>query len=157
MKQLEARLGICAVFAMLAFVPVAHADSKENPAIVYRYSLMELIGANFGPLYMMQEGKVAWDDARVAGYGKDLKALVGLNIMRGFPPGSDKGKTHAKPEIWKNMKDFTKKMRAMQREAAKLGDLAQTKDRAAIGKQIGVTGKACASCHDDYKTKEEGE
>jgi len=58
----------------------------------------------------------------MAAYGKDLKAVVGLNIMRGFPPGSDQGATKAKPEIWKNLEDFQKKLEAMQTEATKLGE-----------------------------------
>jgi cytochrome c556 len=149
-------LGVSLVVSAVVGALPALAE-EENPAIVYRDSLMHLIGLNFGPMFMMQDGKIPWDDARMAGYGKDLKALVGLNIMRGFPPGSDKGDTHAKPEIWSNLEDFTKKMEAMQMEAAKLGDIAQGSDRKAIGEQIGVTGKACASCHDDYKEKEEGE
>ena len=40
-----------------------------------------------------------WDDARVAGYAKDLAALATLNALRGFPEGSLEGETKAKAEI----------------------------------------------------------
>jgi cytochrome c556 len=129
----------------------AAALAEENPAIEYRQSLMSLIGSNYGPMSMSVDGDIAWDDARIAGWGKDLKALSQLNAMRGFAEGSEGG--NAKPGIWTNMDDFRKKMEAMELEAAKLGDVAQGGDRKAITEQIAATGKACKSCHDDYKKK----
>ena len=60
----------------------------------------------------------------------------------------------AKPAIWDNLADFQQKMEAMQLEAAKLGDVAASGDRQAIGDQIAATGKTCKSCHDEYKEKD---
>ncbi len=131
------------------------AVAEEHPAIEYRESLMTLVGANFGPMVAMLKGEIPWDDARMAAYGKDLKAVVGLDILRGFPPGSDQGETRAKPGIWENLEDFQKKLEAMQTEATKLGDTAAGADRKAIGDQIAATGKTCKSCHDEYKKKDD--
>jgi len=149
-------LRAAAACALLTTAPAAvFADEDENPAIAYRESMMTLIGHNFGPMQQTLEGKIPWDDARMAAWGKDLAALAGLNQMRGFPEGSDKGDTHAKPEIWKNMDDFRKKMEDFQLEAAKLGKVAAGGDRKAIEEQIKATGKTCGSCHDDYKEKDD--
>lgn len=137
----------------IALSASALADEGENPAIEYRQSLMTLIGANFGPMAATVEGEVPWDDARMAGWGKDLKAVSGLNAMRGFPAGSEGG--HAKPEIWSNLEDFQKKMEAMQFEIAKMGDAAMSGDREAIKTQLAATGKSCKACHDDYKKKDD--
>lgn len=144
----------CALVTM-APVAVLADDDDENPAIAYREAMMTLIGHNFGPMQMTLEGKIPWDDARMAGYGKELAALAGLNQMRGFPEGSDKGDTHAKPEIWKNMDDFKKKMEEFQLAAAKLGKVAAGGDRKAISAEIEATGKTCGACHDDYKEKDD--
>ena len=143
------------IVAAIAAQPVGHAAEQENPAIAYRHSLMTLIGHNFGPMAMTVQGEIPWDDDRMAAWGKDLKAVAGLNAMRGFPEGSLEGNTHAKPEIWKNLEDFSKKMESMQLEAAKLGDVAATRDRKAISEQLAATGKTCKSCHDDYKQKDD--
>lgn len=149
-------LRAAAACVLLTTAPVAvFADEDENPAIAYRESMMTLIGHNFGPMQQTLEGKIPWDDARMAAWGKDLAALAGLNQMRGFPEGSDKGDTHAKPEIWKNMDDFRKKMEDFQLAAAKLGKVAAGGDRKAIEEQIKATGKTCGSCHDDYKEKDD--
>jgi cytochrome c556 len=153
MKSFVPFLGLSAVLAVSAFSGAASAD--ENPAIEYRESLMTLVGANFGPMTLMVKGDIPWDDARMAAYGKDLAAVAGLNIMRGFPPGSDQGDTHAKPEIWLDMEDFTAKMESFQDEAMKLGQVAAGGDRKAIADQIGATGKTCKSCHDEYKEKDD--
>ncbi len=149
-------LPAAAVCALVAATSVAVAsEENENPAIAYRESMMTLIGHNFGPMQQTLEGKIPWDDARMAAWGKDLAALATLNQMRGFPEGSDKGDTHAKPEIWKNMDDFKKKMEDFQMAAAKLGKVAAGGDRKAIEEQIKATGKTCGSCHDDYKEKDD--
>lgn len=149
-------LRVAAACAFVAATSVAVAsDDDENPAIAYRESMMTLIGHNFGPMQMTLEGKIPWDDARMAGYAKELAALAGLNQMRGFPEGSDKGDTHAKPEIWKNMDDFKKKMEEFQLAAAKLGEVAAGGDRKAISAEIEATGKTCGACHDDFKEKDD--
>jgi cytochrome c556 len=148
-------LGMGAAVALCAIAGAAGATEEKHPALAYRESAMTLIGANFGPMMMSMKGEIPWDDKRIAGYGKDLAALATLNLMRGFPPGSDKGKTHAKPAIWKNLEDFTKKMEDFQSAAAKLGQVAAGGDRKAIEEQIKATGKTCGSCHDDYKEKDD--
>lgn len=148
-------LGAGAALALSALAGVAAATEDKDPALAYRESMMTLIGANFGPMMMATKGEIPWDDKRMAGWGKDLAALATLNQMRGFPPGSDKGETHAKPEIWKNMEDFTKKMEDFQLAAAKLGQVAAGSDRKAIEEQVKATGKTCGSCHDDYKEKDD--
>ena len=70
-----------------------------------------------------------------------------------FAPGTDMGNTKAKPEIWENMDDFKAKAEKMQAETAKLLQVAQTGDAAALKAQVGETGKACKACHDNYRNK----
>ena len=143
----------CALFMSAALATPA-VLAKENPAIAYRKSVMTLLGSNFGPMSMTAKGDIPWDDARMAAWGKDLKTVTSLNILRGFPEDSGTGKTNAKPEIWQNFDDFKKKLETMQLEAAKLGDLAAAGDRKAITEQIAVTGKSCKSCHEKYEKEE---
>lgn len=142
------------VIAAAAVLLPAAALAEKNPAIGYRHALMDLVYANFGPIGGMVKGEIPWDDARVAGYGKDLKAIASLNAMRGWPAGSEG--SDSLPEIWTRMDDFQKKMEAFQAEASKLGDVAASGDREAIKAQFGATGKTCKSCHDDFKKDDEG-
>ena len=100
--------------AAVALLPAVSLAEERHPAIGYRQALMDLVYANFGPIGAMVKGDIPWDDARVAGYGKDLKAIAGLNAMRGWPAGSEGGESL--PEIWSKLDEFQKKMETFQAE-----------------------------------------
>ena len=142
-----------AAYALVTMAPVAVLadDDDENPAIAYREAMMTLIGHNFGPMQMTLEGKIPWDDARMAGYGKELAALAGLNQMRGFPEGSDKGDTHAKPEIWKEQAKFKEGSEKMQAEVTKLAAAAKTGSLDNLKAAFGPAAQSCKACHDQYR------
>jgi cytochrome c556 len=70
-----------------------------------------------------------------------------------FPPGSDKGKTHALPAIWKNKSDF-------EAHFAKLGTdskaaLAAITDEASFKANFPAVLKDCGACHQTYRAKDE--
>ncbi|MFV0477306.1 MAG: c-type cytochrome [Parahaliea sp.] len=138
----------------LAPVAVSHFDDKE-PLQSYRQSYWALVGANFGAMGAMVKGEIPWSDAQLKRYAEDLEALTELDLLRGFAPGSEKGKTRAKPEIWENMADFEQKFSDLQRAADALEEIVDDGgDRKAIAGAIGNVGKACKACHDDYKSKD---
>jgi len=146
-------IGAAALSAALLSLPVlSHFDDKEMPQS-YRQSYFALLAANFGPMVSAVKGEIPWDQARMEDWANDLAALSTLDVMRGFVDGSDKGTTRAKPEIWQNKADFTSKMETMHKELATLQKVTAAGDRAAIAIQVGVAGKACKSCHDDYKAE----
>ncbi|SPE34360.1 Cytochrome c' [Burkholderiales bacterium] len=63
------------------------------------------------------------------------------------------GDSAAKPEIWTEQERFKKLAGEMQDRVAKLNDAARSGDVAAIRSAFGEAGKACKSCHDDYRRK----
>lgn len=138
----------------IALSPLAlsHFDDKEIPQS-YRQSFFAMVGTNFGPMVAMVKGEMPWDQERLQGYANDLATLTHLNIMRGFVDGSDKGKTRAKPEIWQNKADFESKMNDLGSAVTALQEAATGSDRKQIGQAVGAAGKACKSCHDEYKAK----
>ena len=109
---------------------------------------------NFGPMGAMVKGEAPWDAEKFAAYAKDLSAISTLNVERGFAPGSDKGTTRAKPEIWENMDDFTAKLSDFREAAANLNTAAASGDADSMKAAFGATGKACKACHDEYKSKD---
>lgn len=137
----------------LSPLALSHFDDKEIPQS-YRQSFFAMVATNFGPMAAMVKGEMPWDQERMQGFSNDLATLTTLNIMRGFPEGSDTGKTRAKPEIWQNKADFESKMNDLASAAAALQKAAAGGDKKQIAQQVGATGKACKSCHDDYKSKE---
>ena len=132
---------------------VAHLNDKE-PMQSYRQSYFTLVAMNFGPIGSMVKGEMPWDDAKLKTFAGDLAALANMDVSRAFPPGSDKGTTRAKPEIWDNKEDFKGKLQDMQQALAALQVAAGSGDKKIIAEATGAAGKACKACHDEYKSKE---
>ncbi|EED32745.1 cytochrome c, class II [gamma proteobacterium NOR5-3] len=127
---------------------------KEEAMQSYRQSYFTLIAMNFGPMTAMVKGDMPWDDAKMLALAEDFAAIASVDVARAFGPGSDKGTTRAKPEIWENTDDFLEKYAALQSAAEGLLAAAQSGDRSAIGGAIKETGGTCKACHDEYKAKD---
>lgn len=146
-------LAAAALSGALVSLPVlSHFDDEQVPQS-YRQSYFALLAANFGPMVAAVKGEIPWDQVKMENWANDLAALSTLDIMRGFVDGSDKGTTRAKPEIWQDKADFTSKMETLHKELASLQQVTAGGDKAAIGNQVAAAGKACKSCHDDYKAE----
>jgi len=149
-KHWLAATGLCG--ALLSLPAAAHFDDQQMPQS-YRQSYFALLAANFGPMVASVKGEIPWDQVKLQSWADDLGALATLDVMRGFADGSDKGTTRAKPEIWENKADFDSKLEALRKELASLQQVTTGGDREAISAQVAATGKACKSCHDDYKAE----
>ncbi len=144
---------LCGSVLAFSTVAIAHAedDDPKKEAIGYRQSVMTIVGWNFKPMGAMVKGEKPFDAKAFARHAKDLAAVTSVDILTGFPEDSDGEGSKAKAEIWLKWDDFKDKMGVMQREAAKLAEVAAGGDQEAMKKQFGATGKTCKGCHDDYK------
>lgn len=149
------RAATLASVAALAMSPLAlsHLDEDQFHQS-YRQSYFALLGANFGPIGAMVKGEMPWNQEQMQGFTNDFVAVTTLNILRGFPEGSEQGTTRAKPEIWDNQDDFAGKFDDLKAEAAALQTTVAGGDRGAIAQQVGAVGQACKACHDEYKAKD---
>ena len=146
-------IAAAALTSAIALPSLAHIE-KSEPLQSLRQSYFALVGMTFGPMADMVKGNIPWDDATFTAWSKDLAALTHFSVERGFAPGSEGGKTRAKPEIWLDTEDFNNKLAAFKTEAQKLATAAESGDAAAIKTQFGATGKTCKGCHDEYKSKD---
>ena len=97
---------------------------------------------------------MAWDDAKVEAFAANVAGMATVDVARAFGPGTDKGKTRAKPEIWENTDDFLEKYGNFKAAAAGLAEAAETGDKGTIAAAFKETGGACKACHDEYKAKD---
>ena len=142
-----------ASLAVVVTVPaVAHVERTE-PLQSLRQSYFAIVGMTFGPMGDMVKGKIEWNDAQFAAWADDLAAVSKVSVERGFAPGSEKGKTRAKPEIWENTDDFAQKLANFRSEAAALAAAANAGDKSATIEQFKLTGGTCKACHDNYKSR----
>lgn len=147
------RVAILAAALVAAPAVLAHSV-KDEPLQSYRQSIFALVGANFGPIAAMVKGDIPWDEDAMEGYADDLEDIVGLDLVRGFAPGSEKGTTRAKPEIWDNVDDFASKLEDLRDAAEALEKAVDSEDRKVIASAVRDTGGACKACHDEYKAKD---
>jgi cytochrome c556 len=84
-----------------------------------------------------------------------------MNVARFFPAGSDKpvegskiaGFTRAEPAIWSQPDKFKMAQETLTQALDKLAAAAKSGDESAMKAAAGGVGKACKSCHDDFRAK----
>lgn len=146
------RPAIAAVLLLAATaVSVQAQQLKPEDQIKQRKSGYAVIGHNFGSLGAMAQEKKPYNKEEAV-RNAELVSVLADYPRNFFGPGTDKGETKAKAEIWKNRADFDDKMEKMIAEARKLPQAARG-DLASLKKAVGDTGAACKACHDDYRAK----
>lgn len=143
-------LALSTVAALATALPAAAQFQKPEDAIKYRKAAFTVMGAHFGRIGAMVNNRVPFD-AKVASENADLVADLAKLPFAGFGPGTDKGDTRAKPEIWSEMDKFNAGAKKMQEDTAKLAAAAKGGNLDAIKAAFGEAGKSCKGCHDNYR------
>lgn len=132
------------------------ADEPVNIA-KYRQNFMKANSAHLGMIAAVVKGEVSLTD-ELAGNAQalaEMGEMLSANLQQLFPEGSGKTadvKTRALPAIWEKWSEFEQVAMTFQEEAAKLAEVAQGGDMAAIAQQVGVVGKqGCGACHDTFR------
>lgn len=150
MKKLTAYL--LAGAALVMAVPASAQFAKAEDAIKYRQSALFVMQQNFSRVAGMAGGKIPFD-ANVAAQSAVVAEFMAKLPWAGFGPGTDKGDTKAKPEIWTNRTKFDDYARKMQGEMSQLASAAKSGNLDSIKLAVNATGGACKACHDDFRAK----
>ena len=135
---------VLSVALLLGFAGVAQAEmSREEVAIKFRRNAYSMLTWYFGPLSKMAKGISPYDRDAFIRNAETLAFLVKLP-KEGFIPGSDKGDTKARPEIWSEAGRF---------KTGKLVELAKGNNFDATKEQLVKVQKACKACHEDFKNR----
>jgi len=152
-------LGIrCLAVAVCVSFGLAVLEAAAGPAEIAQIKprqdkLRDMGGAQKAINDEIKKGRIDWDNTVIpnAQTIKDRSAY----LLNWFPKGSgpETGKkTYALPAIWQKNDDFVKLGKAVQGEAAKLNQVALSKDGNALKAQMESLGKACKACHDSYRS-----
>jgi len=133
-------------------LPAAAQFAKPEDAIKYRKNALFVMQQNFGRVAAMAGGKAPFD-AKVAAESAAVAEFTSKLPWEGFGPGTDKGDTKAKPEIWSEKAKFDDEARKMQAEMAKLSAAAKSGNLDSIKVAVNAVGGTCKSCHDDFRAK----
>ena len=150
------RLGfVAATVATIGFGAVSVMAQDKEAIIKERRDTMKRQGDDFKAVqeYVKGDG----DQATAVAKLNDLLAING-KIVGLFPPGTSMtdfpGKTGAKPAIWEEWDKFKTLPDGLKAEEEKLLTAVKSGDKAAIGAQLGATGKnGCGACHTPYREK----
>ncbi|MDX1422379.1 MAG: cytochrome c [Kiloniellales bacterium] len=147
---------IFAAAVAAAGLSATKAGAQDDPAalIAYRQSIMKAIGGHMGAIAMAAKGDVSFTD-EVAFHARAINEMS-MHLTRLFPEGSGKeaGETRALPVIWEKWDEFTAAAENLGTESAKLVEVAESGDRAAIAAQTGELGnEGCGGCHKTFREK----
>ncbi|MDE5447005.1 cytochrome c [Bradyrhizobium sp. CSA207] len=148
----------CLAAAACVALGVAILEATAGPAEVAQIKprqdkLRDMGGALKAINDELKKGRIDWDNTVVpnAQTLKDRSAY----LLNWFPKGSGPesgAKTYSLPAIWQNNEDFVTLGKVAQVEAAKLNQVAISKDANALKAQLEAMGKACKACHDRYRS-----
>lgn len=143
-------LAACAATSLLLALPAAAQFQKPEDAVKYRKGAFTVIGAHFSRIGAMVNGKAPFD-AKAAADNAAIAATLAALPFTAFGPGTDKGDTRAKPEIWTEKDKFDAGSRKMQDALAALNTAARGGNLDQIKAAFGEAGKSCKACHDSYR------
>ncbi|MGV7215391.1 c-type cytochrome [Bradyrhizobium sp. UFLA05-112] len=139
-------LGIAALGAGAGPAEVAQIKSRQD-------KFRDMGGALKAISDELKKRTIDWDNT-VAPNAQTVKDRSGY-LLNWFPKGSgpeSRVKTYALPAIWQSNDNFVTLGKIAEVEAAKLNQIAVSKDANALKVQVEAMGKACKSCHDRYRS-----
>lgn len=148
MKLLASLALATAVTALSA--PAMAQFQKPEDAVKYRKAAFTVMGAHFGRIGAMANGRVPFDAKMVADNAAIVESMSKLP-WAGFGEGTDKGDTRAKAEIWTEQAKFKEGADKMQAEVVKLSAAAKTGNLDNVKAAFGAVGQTCKACHDAYR------
>lgn len=141
---------VLAAATLTLAVPAQAQFAKPEDAIKYRQSALTVMGAHFGRVAAMANGRIPFD-AKVAADNAAIAESMSKLPWAGFVAGSDSGNTKAKPEIWSDNAKFREASEKMQGELVKLVAATKTGNLDTIKTAVGATGGSCKGCHDNFR------
>ena len=141
---------ILASAAVALALPAQAQFAKPEDAIKYRQSALTVMGAHFGRVAGMANGRIPFD-AKAAADNAAIAESMSKLPWAGFVPGSEAGTTKAKPEIWTDNAKFKEAGEKMQGEMVKLVAATKTGNLDTIKTAVGATGGSCKGCHDNFR------
>jgi len=140
---------------------VALAADEPANVVKYRKHFMDANGAHIAMIASVIKGEVSLSDQIAANANAlaEQGKLLTASLQQLFPEGTAKGETAEKsaalPAIWEKWSGFEQAAQKFQEESAKLAEVAQGGDMAAIAQQLGALGKqGCGACHETFREKQ---
>jgi len=146
------RLAILICSGALLSGSLLAADSDSKDVIDYRQDVMKSMEEQSSILGEMASGVVPTDNMNT---DMQILALSASTALKAFQPKVPGGK--AKPEIWTNWDDFSKKMNDFADKASAGAKAAQAQGTDAAMTELVDIANGCKGCHDMYREETKGQ
>jgi cytochrome c556 len=137
-----AAIGATAIMLMPA---AGHADGKET--IDYRQHIMKTLNEQSAALGQILSTTVPGDNTAAHLQAIALAASLALKAFEPKVPGGE-----AKPEVWSNWADFSKRMNDFARKTAEMAKISREQGNDAALANV-VDALSCKGCHDVYRAE----
>lgn len=144
-------LAVATVAGLATALPAAAQFQKPEDAVKYRKAGMTLMGAHFGRIGAMAQGRVPFDGAAAAA-NAEIVSRVGMLPFAGFvegTAGTEKGA--AKANVWSERAKFDAATKKMQDEVAKLVTAAKANNLDTLKSAFSAAAGTCKAFHDDFR------
>jgi cytochrome c556 len=132
----------------------AIAQAKPETLVDQRVAAMRLQLKYFGPLFGMAQGRVPYDATIAARNASYLEVLAKMP-WDGFVPSTKDLKTRALPEVYSDTAKFKTAQDNFNAEVGKLVAATKSGNEANVKAAIMDTAKACDTCHDSFRAKQQ--
>jgi len=127
-------------------------DRKSEQAIKHRRAGFTLMSTYFSRLLQTVEGDRPFNGPMVISDARTVETLSRLP-WEGFVPGSERGETKAKVDIWFEEERFKNLTIELERKTSNLAKVAETGDIKKIKLAFEETRDACNACHKEFRKK----
>ncbi len=146
------RLAILICSGALLSGSLLAADSSSKDVIDYRQDVMKTMEEQSSILGEMASGVIPNDNMNT---DMQILALAASTALKAFTPKVPGGK--AKPGIWTNWDDFSKKMNDFAQKASEGAKAAQAQGSDAAMTALVDIANGCKGCHDMYREETKGQ
>jgi cytochrome c556 len=130
--------------------PALAQFAKPEDAVKYRKAALTVMGAHWGRLAGMAQGRVPYD-AKAAADNAAVLEVVHKLPWSGFGADTQGIESKAKPEIWKDATKFQEAQDKLMHEVPKVVAAARSGKVEELKAAFGTAGGVCKSCHDQFR------
>jgi len=137
------RIVLLLVTSAATFIATA-ASADEQEDIDYRQHIMKTMGEQMAAIQQIVQHKAPADNFATH---LQIVAVTAATAKAAFTPESEGG--NAKPAVWKNWADFSKRLDELVASSAALAKSAKATDIQATATKLDTL--KCKGCHDTYR------
>jgi len=145
MNRIPRVLSVLLLAAAPLISTVAQADDEDT--IAYRKHIMKTLDEQTAAIGMILSGVIPDDNLQLH---MDAIATTAAMALRSFEPNVPGG--DAKPEVWSNWEDFSKRMNTFAEKTANMAKVAREEGPENAG-ELAIEALDCKSCHKVYNSK----